>query len=78
MIMTQQLYLFEDELDLTPEGYVREFVRNGSKSHIPLHAWEQVYQDRGLIEEAWRQGYIDIGSDVACTITLTEKGKALL
>ena len=66
-----------EEPDLTPEGYVLKWVREGKKSSARLPGWEREYQERGLIEAAERAGYIRIGRDVACTIYLLPKGAAL-
>ena len=65
-------------LDMTPEGFVLEWHRRGRKSAIPLAAWEHAYQRAGLIERAQRMGYISIGRDVACTITLEPRGGVLV
>jgi hypothetical protein len=65
-------------LDLTPEGYVKEWAKRGRQSTVPVPGWERQYQERGLIEEAQRAGLIQIGRDVACTVTLTARGEALL
>ena len=65
-------------LDMTAEGYVREFVKRGRPKSRPLEVWEQRYQDAGLIQAAADAGLIHIGRDVACTITLTWEGEALV
>lgn len=65
-------------MDMTPEGYVREWVKRGRGGDVPLEAWEWAYQRAGLIEQAQRMGYIEIGRNVGCIVTLTEKGEALL
>lgn len=64
-------------LDMTAEGFVREWHRRGRRSETPLSPWEWAYQRAGLIEKAEWKGYIEIGRDVACTITLTQRGEAL-
>lgn len=65
-------------MDMTPEGYVREWVGRGRKGGtMPLDAWEHAYNRAGITEQAQRLGYIEIGRDVACTVTLTPKGEAL-
>lgn len=66
-------------MDMSPEGYVREWVARGRKSgFMPIDAWEHAYNRVGIVEQAMRLGYVEIGRDVACTITLTAKGEALL
>lgn len=65
-------------MDMTPEGYVREWDARGRENHAPLLAWEWAYQDAGVIEQAERLGYIEIGRGVSCPVTLTEAGEALL
>lgn len=66
-------------MDMTPEGYVREWIARGRKGGtMPLDAWEHAYQRAGVPEQAQRLGYIEIGRDVACTVTLTAKGAAVV
>jgi len=77
-LVEREPVLIDLDLDLTPEGYVRAWARNGAKSPLKLPAWEKVYQDKGLIDQAEALGYIRIGRDVACSISLTAKGKALV
>jgi hypothetical protein len=62
---------------ITAENYVREWVRRGRVSSNPISSWEKPYQEAGKIHEAWTNGYILIGSDVACTVTLTALGEAI-
>lgn len=65
-------------MDMTAEGYVREWISRGRVGGtMPLDAWEHAYQRIGVPERAERLGYINIGRDVACTVTLTPKGEAL-
>lgn len=65
-------------MDMTPEGYVREWISRGRVGGtMPLDAWEDAYQRIGVPERAERLGYINIGRDVSCTVTLTPKGEAL-
>jgi len=63
---------------MTPENYVIQWARHRRRSDVPLAAWERAFQDTGQIEAAERLGYITIGRDVACTITLLPKGRDLL
>jgi hypothetical protein len=65
-------------MDMTPEGYVREWIRRGRSSTTPLDAWEHAYQRAGIVEQAERLGYIRIGRDVVCTISLEPRGEALV
>lgn len=65
-------------LDMTPEGYVREWDARGRGNVVPLLAWEHAYQRAGMIEAAERRGYIRIGSAVSCPISLEAKGERLL
>ena len=65
-------------MDMTPEGYVREWDKHGRRNITPLQAWEWAYQRAGLIEQAARKGLIEIGRDMACTVTLTERGESLI
>lgn len=65
-------------LDMTAEGYVREWARRGRRSGGRLQSWERRYQDAGLIEEARRRGYIWLSGDVACSVHPTHAGEALL
>lgn len=65
-------------MDMTPEGYVREWHARGRPQVRPLLAWEWAYQDAGVIERAERLGYIEIGRAASCPVTLTETGEALL
>lgn len=63
-------------MDMTPEGYVREWIARGRRGGVmPLDAWEHAYNRIGIVEQAQRLGYVEIGRDVACTITLTTKGE---
>lgn len=65
-------------MDMTPEGFVREWIKRGRRGDTtPLDAWEHAYQRIGIPDQAWRLGYVEIGRDVACTITLTPRGEAL-
>ena len=66
-----------DLSDLGPERYVRDFIRHGEVSSRHLEPWEQAYQDAGHIEMAERRGYIHVGRDVACTITVTDHGRRI-
>lgn len=71
--------ILSQSMDMTPEGYVKQWAAHGGRTHEgPLHAWEHAYQRADIIELAYLKGYIEIGRDVNCTITLTEKGKALV
>lgn len=63
--------------ELTPEGYVRAWHEHGRVANLHLKPWERAYQDAGMIEAAKRRGYLEIGRDVACTITLTPLGEAV-
>jgi len=63
---------------LTAERFVREWVARGEINSLRVPVWERVYQERGLIELAQRRGYIRIGRDVACTITLEPRGRAII
>lgn len=67
-----------ETLDMTPEGYVREWDKRGRKTGYPASPWEQAYQNAGLIEAASKVGYIWIGRNAACTVTITPKGEELL
>lgn len=70
--------LLSQTMDMTPEGYVREWIARGRKGgSMPLDAWEHAYNRVGIVERAQRLGYVEIGRDVACTITLTPKGEEL-
>lgn len=64
-------------MDMTPEGYVREWISRGRSSAFPLDAWEHAYNRIGIVEQAQRLGYLEIGRDVACTITLRPKGEVI-
>lgn len=77
-VRTAENQRIRQTLDMTPEGYVREWVRHGERSTLPVQAWERAYQEAGMIEEARRLGYIEIGHDVRGTITLLPLGRALL
>ena len=63
-------------MELTAEGYVREWVLRGRPTKF--QRWEQLYQDAGLIELARVRGYLWIGTAVHCPITLTPEGEALI
>jgi len=63
--------------ELTPEAYVADFIANGEENRPRLRTWEKAYQDAGTIEEARRRGYVDIGRDPLCTITVTQRGRAV-
>lgn len=39
-------------MDMTPEGYVREWDRRGRQDHLHLPAWEWTYQRAGDVAEA--------------------------
>lgn len=60
---------------ITAESYVYEFVRRGEKNTRKLAPWEQAYQDADLIEAARRHGYINIAGNVACDVTVTDRGR---
>ena len=66
------------DIELTPENYVIEWVKRGRKNNIPLQEWEQAFQDAGMIEQAWKLGYIHIGSNVGCDISLEPRGRELV
>ena len=63
--------------DLGAERYVRDFIIHGEVSTRRLEPWEQAYQDAGHIDMAERRGYIHVGRDVACTITVTDHGRCI-
>ena len=65
-------------MDMTPEGFVREWDRRGRPGGIPLEAWEHAYNRAGLVEAAERAGYLRIGRDVACTLTMEPGGEDLV
>ncbi len=62
-------------MDMTPEGYVREFAARGRENLYPLPAWEKAYQDAGIIERAERMGYVRIGRGHSAPVSLTEEGR---
>jgi hypothetical protein len=63
--------------DLGAERYVRDFIIHGEVSTRLLEPWEQSHQDAGHIDMAERRGYIHVGRDVACTITVTDHGRRI-
>ncbi len=65
-------------MDMSPEGYVREWATRGRQNQRPLRAWEWAYQSAGIIEQAERLGYVEIGRAVSAPVTLTQAGEALL
>lgn len=65
-------------MDMTPEGYVREWASRGRANARPLPAWEWAYQRAGLIERAERLGYVEIGRAASAPVSLTDAGEAIL
>lgn len=65
-------------MDMTPEGFVREWAKRGFPNNSILSPWEHAYNRVGLLQAAVDKGYIRIGSDVACTVALEAAGKSLL
>ena len=66
-------------LAMTPENYVIQWVKRGRHNNRPpLAAWEQAFQDAGMIEMARRLGYIHISGNAACDISLEDRGKELV
>lgn len=65
-------------MDMTAEGYVREWDRQGRVSRSPLPAWEQAYQKAGLIHAARLKGYISIDRGPSAFISIEPRGEALL
>lgn len=63
---------------LSAEGYVLRWHTSGRQSPMPRHSWEDAYQAADLITEAQGRGYIEIGRNVACTITATPRGERLI
>jgi hypothetical protein len=59
-------------------AYVLAFDAHGRKNSLRLEPWEQAFQDEGVIELAYQLGYINIGRDVACTVSLTDKGEQVI
>jgi hypothetical protein len=65
-------------MDMTPEGYVREWDKRGRRTSLPLEPWEHAYQRVGLVEKARELGYIAIDRSPRCEVSLEPRGHELL
>jgi hypothetical protein len=66
------------KMDMSAEGYVREWANRCFPDNRPMSAWEHAYAEAGLIEAAEAAGYVQVTDDARGNVSLTAAGMQLL